>query len=46
MIYNCKVYSLNSKTLLFIYETKTAVTNLIKIIYNSPEKKSFILDFS
>ncbi|WP_294286571.1 hypothetical protein [uncultured Chryseobacterium sp.] len=45
-VYNCKVYSLNGKTLLFTYETETAATSLIKIIYNSPEKKSFILDFS
>jgi len=45
-IYNCKVYSLNGKTLLFTYETETAATSLIKIMYHSPEKKSFILDFS
>lgn len=45
-IYHCKVYSLDGKTLLFTYETETAATSLIKIIYNSPEKKSLILDFS
>lgn len=45
-IYNSKVYSLDGKTLLFTYETETAATSLIKIIYNSPEKKSLILDFS
>ncbi|GEN78055.1 hypothetical protein [Chryseobacterium hagamense] len=45
-VYHCKVYSLDGKTLLFTYETETAATSLIKILYNSPEKKSFILDFS
>lgn len=45
-IYNGKAYSPNVKTLLFTYETETAATSLMKIIYNSPEKKSFILDFS
>jgi len=45
-IYNYKVYSADGKTLLFTYETETAVTSLIKMIYNSPEKKSTILDFS
>lgn len=45
-IYHNKVYSLDGKTLLFTYETETAATSLIKIIYNSPEKKSYIIDFS
>lgn len=45
-VYHCKVYSLDGKTLLFTYETETAATSLIKILYHSPEKKSFILDFS
>ncbi|KAA0129364.1 hypothetical protein FY557_05550 [Chryseobacterium sp. SN22] len=45
-IYHCKVYSLDNKTLLFTYETEIAAISPIKIIYNSPEKKFFILDFS
>ncbi|WP_415327928.1 hypothetical protein [Chryseobacterium sp. MMS23-Vi53] len=45
-IYNCKVYSSDGKTLLFTYERETAVSSLIKMIYNSPEKKFTILDFS
>lgn len=45
-IYNRKIYSLDGKTLLFTYETETAATSLIKMIYNSPEKKFVIFDFS
>lgn len=45
-IYNKKIYSADGKQLLFTYETETAVTSLIKFIFNFPEKKSLILDFS
>ncbi|KPE52837.1 hypothetical protein [Chryseobacterium indologenes] len=45
-IYNYKIYSPDGKKLLFTYETETAVTSLIKMIYHSPEKKFTILDFS
>lgn len=45
-IYNKKIYSSDGKQLLFTYETETAVTSLIKFIFNFPEKKSLILDFS
>jgi len=45
-IYNCKIYSLDGKKLLFTYETETAATSLIKMIYNTPEKKFTIFDFS
>jgi hypothetical protein len=37
---------LDGKTLLFTYETEPSATSLIKMIYNSPEKKSAIFDFS
>jgi len=43
---NRKIYSLDGKTLLFTYETEPSATSLIKMIYNSPEKKSAIFDFS
>jgi hypothetical protein len=43
---NRKVYSLDGKTLLFTYETEPSATSLIKMIYNSPEKKFTIFDFS
>jgi hypothetical protein len=37
LIYKAKCNDGNvDKTLLFIYETETAVTSLIKVIYNSP----------
>ena len=45
-IYNKKIYSPDGKQLLFTYETETAATSLIKFIFNFPEKKSLILDFS
>jgi len=45
-VYNKKVYSADGKQLLFTYETETAVSSLIKFIFNFPEKKSLILDFS
>lgn len=45
-IYNKKVYSPDGKQLLFTYETETAATSLIKLIFSFPEKKSLILDFS
>jgi len=45
-VYNKKVYSADGKQFLFTYETETAVSSLIKFIFNFPEKKSLILDFS
>lgn len=45
-IYNKKVYSPDGKQLLFTYETETAATSLIKLVFSFPEKKSLILDFS
>lgn len=45
-IYHYKIYSLDGKTLLFTYESETAVTSLIKMIAVSPAKTSTILDFS
>ncbi|MDR6156922.1 hypothetical protein QF023_000438 [Chryseobacterium sp. SLBN-27] len=45
-IYNKKVYSPDGKQLLFTYETETAATSLIKLVFSSPEKKFLILDFS
>lgn len=45
-INNYKVYSLDRKTLLFIYETEAAASSLIKMIAVSPAKTSTILDFS
>ncbi len=41
-----KVYSLDRKTLLFIYETEATASSLIKMIALSPAKTSTILDFS
>ncbi|KFE97071.1 hypothetical protein [Chryseobacterium luteum] len=43
---NRKIYSLDGKTLLFTYETEPSATSLIKMIYNTPEKKFTIFDFS
>jgi hypothetical protein len=40
------VYSPDGKQLLFTYETETAATSLIKLVFSSPEKKFLILDFS
>jgi hypothetical protein len=45
-IYNKKVYTPDGKKLLFTYETETAATSLIKMIFSFPKKKSLILDFS
>lgn len=45
-IYHYKVYSLDRKTLLFTYESESAVTSLVKMIAVSPAKTSTILDFS
>lgn len=45
-IYHYTVYSLDRKTLLFTYESESAVTSLVKMIAVSPVKTSTILDFS
>jgi len=45
-IYNKKVYTPDGKKLLFTYESETAATSLIKLVFSFPEKKFLILDFS
>ena len=45
-IYNTKIYTLDGKTLLFMFESEVAVSNKIKVVTSVPDNKPVIYDFS